>query len=128
MEHKWAMVKHILKLLRRVGKTITSHLTDPKGICHESGQHVMKAANVGSCRNEGFFCVYSEKAILWLSYMKFGRLSRFIAEAKMPVVCAEMDATHAENYSSSSQIFYLKVKIFFYCKQTVGHLRCKVPE
>jgi hypothetical protein len=50
--------------------------------------------------------------------MKFGTMSRSIEEAKIPGACAEMEATHAENDSSSSQILCLKVKIFFYCKQT----------
>jgi hypothetical protein len=52
-----------------------------------------------------YFSDYSGTAILWLSYMKSDTVSSSIAEAKIPGACAEMDATHAENDSSSSHMF-----------------------
>jgi hypothetical protein len=70
----------------------------------------MKAANVGSCsllRNSNFMAFLHE---IW-HIVQIHRKSQDSWR-----VCRK--ATHAENDRSSSQILCLKVKIFFYCKQT----------
>ena len=59
--------------------------------------------------------------------MKLGTLSRSIAEAKIPGACAEMEATHVENDSSSSQNLLL-LQTNDLAISRVGRLRCKVLE